>query len=98
MAAIKLSFVSVAVWWLVFSIPVLRRVPEPRAALEADETGRENALVVAFRRVWETFHELRQYGPYRVVVGPSCGAYEYMSEPIVLTAGQVSTLTIEVPA
>ena len=60
-AAIKLSFVSVAVWWLVFSIPVLRRVPEPPAALEADETGRENAVVVAFRRVWETFHELRQY-------------------------------------
>ena len=60
-AAIKLSFVSVAVWWLVFSIPVLRRVPEPPAALEADETGRENAVVIAFRRVWETFHELRQY-------------------------------------
>ena len=60
-AAIKLSFVSVAIWWFVFTIPVLRRVPEPRAALEADETGRENALVVAFRRVWETFHELRQY-------------------------------------
>ena len=60
-AAIKLSFVSVAVWWFVFSIPVLWRVPEPRAALEADETGRENAFVVAFRRVWETFHELRQY-------------------------------------
>ena len=60
-AAIKLSFVSVAVWWLVFSIPLLRKVPEPRAQLEADETGRENAVVIAFRRVWETFHELRQY-------------------------------------
>ena len=60
-AAIKLSFVSVAVWWLVFSIPLLRRVPEPPAQLEADETGRENALAIAFRRVWETFHELRQY-------------------------------------
>ena len=60
-AAIKLSFLSVAVWWLVFSIPLLRRVPEPPAKLEADETGGENAVVVAFRRVWETFHELRQY-------------------------------------
>jgi MFS transporter, UMF1 family len=60
-AAIKLSFLSVAVWWLVFSIPLLRRVPEPRAQLEPDETGRENALIIAFRRVWETFHELRQY-------------------------------------
>ena len=29
---IKLSFVSVGVWWLVFSIPLLRRVPEPAHA------------------------------------------------------------------
>ncbi|HEX5109726.1 MAG TPA: MFS transporter [Vicinamibacterales bacterium] len=57
----KLSFASVAVWWLVFSIPVLRRVVEPTAVLEADETGRENAVRVAFQRVRETFHELRGY-------------------------------------
>lgn len=60
-AAIKLSFISVGVWWLLFSIPLLRRVPEPAALLEADETGRENALRIAFVRVWETFHELRGY-------------------------------------
>jgi UMF1 family MFS transporter len=29
-AATRLSFASVAVWWLAFSIPLLRRVPEPR--------------------------------------------------------------------
>jgi UMF1 family MFS transporter len=61
LAAIKLSFVSVAVWWFVFSLPLLRRVPEPLAVLEADETGREGAIRVAFTRVWETFHELRDY-------------------------------------
>ena len=60
-AAIKLSFVSVAIWWLVFSIPLLRRVPEPPRALEAGETGLENTVGVAFKRVWETFHELRGY-------------------------------------
>ena len=60
LSAIKLSFVSVAVWWVVFSLPLLRRVPEPPAALEHDETGREPALRVAFTRVWETFHELRR--------------------------------------
>jgi MFS transporter, UMF1 family len=27
----RLSFLSVAVWWLVFSIPLFRRVPEPKA-------------------------------------------------------------------
>jgi MFS transporter, UMF1 family len=60
-AATKLSFVSVGIWWLAFSLPLLRWVPEPRAVLEADETGREHALRVAFRRLWETFHELRGY-------------------------------------
>jgi UMF1 family MFS transporter len=61
LSAIKLSFVSVAVWWFVFTLPLLRGVPEPPAALEADETGREAAISVAFVRVWETFHELRAY-------------------------------------
>jgi MFS transporter, UMF1 family len=60
LSAIKLSFISVAVWWVVFSLPLLRRVREPPAALEHDETGREAALRVAFSRVWETFHELRR--------------------------------------
>jgi len=60
-AAIKLSFISVAAWWLLFSIPLLRGVAEPARALEADETGRESTIGVAFKRVFETFHELRGY-------------------------------------
>lgn len=60
-AAIKLSFVSVAIWWLVFSVPLLRYVPEPARALERDETGREKALGAALTRLKETFQELRGY-------------------------------------
>jgi MFS transporter, UMF1 family len=60
-AAIKLSFVSVAVWWLVFSVPLLRRVPEPRVILEADEAADENPVRVAVTRVAGTFRELRSY-------------------------------------
>ena len=60
-AAIKLSFVSVAVWWGVFTLPLLRRVPEPRAVLEADETMGANPVRVAFTRVRETFRELRTF-------------------------------------
>jgi UMF1 family MFS transporter len=59
LAAIRLSFVSVGVWWLAFTVPLLRRVPEPPAVLEADETGREGAMRIALTRVRETFHELR---------------------------------------
>jgi MFS transporter, UMF1 family len=59
--AIQLSFVSVAVWWLVFSIPLFRRVPEPPRALEADERGDEATVVAAFGRLRETLGELRGY-------------------------------------
>jgi MFS transporter, UMF1 family len=60
-AAIRLSFVSVAVWWLVFSLPLFFRVREPAPALEADERRGDNPIRLAFVRLWETFHELRGY-------------------------------------
>jgi MFS transporter, UMF1 family len=58
-SAIKLSFLSVAVWWLLFSIPLFRRVPEPRAT-DARMRGR-NVVVVGFRLAWQTLQELRRY-------------------------------------
>ena len=57
--AIKLSFVSVAVWWLVFSLPLFRRVAEPEVMLGALETGREHPVRAALTRVRTAFHELR---------------------------------------
>jgi MFS transporter, UMF1 family len=38
--ATRLSLASVAIWWLLFSIPLFRRVPEPARRVEADETPR----------------------------------------------------------
>jgi UMF1 family MFS transporter len=58
---VRLAFVSVAVWWLVFSLPLFRRVPEPPARLEPDEHPGESTIRVAFIRVAETFRELRGY-------------------------------------
>jgi UMF1 family MFS transporter len=55
----RLSFVSVAVWWAVFSIPILRRVPEPPAARVAGQVG--GALSAGFVRLRETLRNLRQY-------------------------------------
>jgi UMF1 family MFS transporter len=60
-AAIKLSLASVGVWWLVFSLPLLRHVREPALVLEADESGREGAIRTALVRLRETFYELRGY-------------------------------------
>jgi len=59
-AGIRLSFLSVAVWWAVFSIPILRQVPEPPAATEALQAG-ESLVRVSFQRLGETFRQLRQY-------------------------------------
>lgn len=56
----RLSFLSVAVWWLVFSIPVLRNVPEPPNRVLAGEKG-VNAVKVSFKRLAKTFREIRNY-------------------------------------
>ena len=57
----RLAFLSVAVWWLVFSIPLFRRVPEPPARLEPDEQQGQSPIRMAFVRLGETFRELRGY-------------------------------------
>jgi len=56
----RLSFLSVAIWWAVFSIPLFRRVPEPPTATEALKPG-ENVLTVSFRRIAQTFLDIRRY-------------------------------------
>jgi len=60
-AAIRLSFVSVAVWWLVFSLPLFMRVAEPKPRLNPAEAAAHGSMSVAFSRLWNTFHELRGY-------------------------------------
>jgi UMF1 family MFS transporter len=57
----RLAFVSVGVWWLLFALPLFRRVPEPPRLIESDETPRANTIRVAFQRVSETLRELRGY-------------------------------------
>jgi MFS transporter, UMF1 family len=59
--AVRASLASVAVWWVVFSIPLFRDVPEPQRRLEPDERPSGNALRTAAHRLLETFFELRRY-------------------------------------
>jgi UMF1 family MFS transporter len=59
--AVRASLASVAVWWVVFSIPLFRHVPEPPRRVERNERPEGNALLTALRRLGETFRELRQY-------------------------------------
>ncbi len=57
--AFRVSCVMVAAWWVLFSIPLFRGVPEAPPRLEAGESSDENAGFVALRRLVETFRELR---------------------------------------
>jgi UMF1 family MFS transporter len=56
----RLSFVTVAVWWFIFSIPVLRWVPEPPKKILSGEANL-NPLTASFRRLGQTFRDMRGY-------------------------------------
>jgi UMF1 family MFS transporter len=59
--AFQVSCVMVAAWWVLFSIPLFRHVPEPVPRLEPGEPAGESASRIALRRLAETFRELRSH-------------------------------------
>lgn len=59
--AVRASFVSVAVWWTLFSLPLFRTVPEPPPRLSAGETAGLDPVRVGFGRVARTLREIRRY-------------------------------------
>jgi UMF1 family MFS transporter len=59
--AVRASLASVAVWWVVFSIPLFRDVPEPAGRPKSGERPVGQTLVNAARRLLETLRELRRY-------------------------------------
>ncbi len=56
--AVRVSFVMVAVWWAVFSIPLLLKVPEPR--LDRPKIGAAQAIREGFAQLRVTFREIRR--------------------------------------
>jgi len=56
--ASRLSFLSVGLWWGIFSVPLFRYVPEP-----AHSTGGvvANPVVAAFGRLGHTFRDIQRY-------------------------------------
>ncbi len=57
--ASRLSFLSVAIWWAVFSIPLFRRVDEPPFVRREGESP--NPVRAGFQRLARTFREIRHY-------------------------------------
>lgn len=54
--AVRLSFLLVAVWWAIFTIPVLLFVREPQAG----RTAGLASVRAGFRQLVSTFHEIRR--------------------------------------
>jgi len=57
--ASRLSFLSVAVWWAVFSFPLFRRVDEPPFVRRDGESP--NPVRAGLQRLARTFSEIRHY-------------------------------------
>jgi UMF1 family MFS transporter len=56
-AAVKLSFISVSIWWTLFMIPLLSNVPESRG----ERIGFVDAAKQGFRQLFDTFAEIRKF-------------------------------------
>ncbi len=59
--ASRLSFVTVGVWWLLFSLPLFRRVAEPTIVRPGKAVTVGGTILEAFRKLGETFRELKRY-------------------------------------
>lgn len=57
----RLTFLLTALWWVAFSIPLFRRVPEPPGRAVDAEEARLGAVRAAFRRLGHTFRAMRGY-------------------------------------
>ena len=55
--AVRVSFLCVAAWWFVFSIPLYLNVPEPGAKKDGSAL---DAIRAGFRQLANTFHEIRK--------------------------------------
>lgn len=58
-SAIQISFVTVAVWWLIFSLPAFKYLPEPKKRVEKIPLGEYTKM--AFGRLKSTFVHIRKY-------------------------------------
>jgi MFS transporter, UMF1 family len=57
---VRIAFLSVGAWWMVFTIPVLINVPEP-APTPLSHGSRGNAIADAFIRISHTLKSARRY-------------------------------------
>lgn len=59
--ATRLAFVSVGLWWALFSVPLFRYVPEPTRRLAHGEPVRGNPIKLGWARLLRTAREISKY-------------------------------------
>ncbi len=57
--ASRISFLTVALWWGIFSIPIFKNVSEPRALIAPGESS--NPLTAGYQRLKRTFRDIRRF-------------------------------------
>ena len=57
--ASRISFLSVALWWAIFSIPIFKNVSEPRVVIARDESP--NPLKAGYQRLRKTLKDIRRF-------------------------------------
>ena len=57
--ASRISFLSVALWWAIFSIPIFKNVAEPQVVIAKDESL--NPLKAGYQRLRRTFKDIRRF-------------------------------------
>jgi UMF1 family MFS transporter len=60
MLAARIAFLTVGIWWILFTVPLVRRVQEPPGVPLA-HGGTGNPLGDAFRRLTHTLRDIRRY-------------------------------------
>ncbi|MDT9719250.1 MFS transporter [Paenibacillus sp. ClWae2A] len=60
LAGTRLAFISVSLWWLLFSIPIFRHAPRRPASTDLPETWKGYAAV-GVRRLRQTFRQMRRF-------------------------------------
>ncbi len=67
--AVRASFVSVAVWWAVFAVPLLRDVPEPPVVRSPLDVATGTVFTQGFARLWRTLREIRRHRQLLLFLG-----------------------------
>ena len=61
--AVQISFITVGLWWAVFSRPLFKNIPEPQLSPQArlPYGGMAKAVFQSVSQLWQTLRELRRY-------------------------------------